>query len=425
MKSGILKKVTAITLSSAMVLGGLTACSGGNASSGNTTDTTGAAQSSDAGAADDSAAAGGEEANAGSTDGGTIMWLSNLSSGAQYEAALAYGEAVANAFGFDFTVVYADSFNDPNGNLTAVQNGMTSDIVGIVASQDGGIQNILDEYPDLYVAGYNTDMNAVYGTEESGGGTATAVQDYDNFLGTIADGYYDGAKAGEQYAQAVIDKGYKRVAVIGFPSYAYPTTPVADAAFRETIEEYNQTADEPIEVVGDMKVLEFAPLEESWFLEEGNSDLDAIVAICAGTSFVYPTMKSAQANGTCSADTKLITSGFDSEESIMDDIGDDKSISYLSISPVEDIGYAVALVAKAVKGEMYSDYTANERIESIQFTIDSAEDIAAVREKSLLCTLDVNNALITPQEWVDVASYADLKALIQSDQASMDSLLSK
>ncbi|HIS47784.1 MAG TPA: hypothetical protein IAB46_09600 [Candidatus Scybalocola faecigallinarum] len=425
MKSGILKKVTAMTLASAMALTSLTACSGGSDPG---SDTSAPAQSGDSQDASEAAQDGSEAADAGTsggTDGGTIMWLSNLSSGAQYEAALAYGEAVANAFGFDFAVVYADSFNDPNGNLTAVQNGMTSDIVGIVASQDGGIQNILDEYPDLYVAGYNTDMNAIYGNEESGGGTAAAVMDYENFLGTIADGYYDGAKAGEQYAQAVIDKGYKRVAVIGFPSYAYPTTPVADAAFRETIEEYNQTADEPIEVVGDMKVLEFAPLEESWFLEEGNSDLDAIVAICAGTTFVYPTMKSAQANGTCSADTKLITSGFDSEESIMDDIGDDKAISYLSISPVEDIGYAVALVAKAVKGELYSDYTANERIESIQFTIDSAEDIAAVREKSLLCTVDVNNALITPQEWVDVASYADLKALIQSDQSSMDALLNK
>ncbi len=174
-----------------------------------------------------------------------------------------------------------------------------------------------------------------------------------------------------------------------------------------------------------MQILEFSPLEESWFLEDGNSDLDAIVAICAGTSFVYPTMKSAQANGTCSADTKLVTSGFDSEESIMDDIGDEGSIAYLSISPVEDIGYAIALVAKAVKGEMYSDYTANERIDSIQFTIDSTEDINVVRESSLLCTMNIDNALITPQEWVDVASYADLKALIQSDQASMDSLLNR
>ena len=28
--------------------------------------------------------------------------------------------------------------------------------------QDGGVQNIMDEYPELYVVGYTTTMNSVY-----------------------------------------------------------------------------------------------------------------------------------------------------------------------------------------------------------------------------------------------------------------------
>ena len=60
---------------------------------------------------------------------GTIMWLSNISSGIQYEATRDYLTAICDAMGYDFTIVYGDSFDDAAGNLTAVSNGMTSDTV--------------------------------------------------------------------------------------------------------------------------------------------------------------------------------------------------------------------------------------------------------------------------------------------------------
>lgn len=93
---------------------------------------------------------------------GTIMWLSNLSSGIQYEATRDYLTAICEKLGYKFTIVYGDMFNDAAGNLTAVSNGMTNDVVGLIASQDGGIGAIMEQYPELYVAGYATDMLSVF-----------------------------------------------------------------------------------------------------------------------------------------------------------------------------------------------------------------------------------------------------------------------
>ena len=127
----------------------------------------------------------------------------------------------------------------------------------------------------------------------SDGGASAACATNEKFLGTIVDGYADGTDAGKDYANAVINGGYKKVATVVFPAYAYPQITVQDATFRAEIAKYNETAadGDKIEVVGDAKVLEFAPLDESWFMEGENSDLDAIIAMCAGISFVYPTMK--------------------------------------------------------------------------------------------------------------------------------------
>jgi len=66
--------------------------------------------------------------------GGTIMWLSNLTSGVQYETTINYLTAICKELGYDFTVVYGDSFNDAAGNLQPVKNGMRSDVVGLITS---------------------------------------------------------------------------------------------------------------------------------------------------------------------------------------------------------------------------------------------------------------------------------------------------
>ncbi len=358
--------------------------------------------------------------------GGTIMWLSAWNSGIGYDAAMAYAQDICEKLGYKFQVVYGDSFNDPAGNLSAVQNGMTKDVVGIIAMQDGGIQNIMDEYPDLYVCGFNTDMAAVYNED----GAAHGLLENDHWLGTIVDGYADGANMGHDYAQVVINGGYKKVATITFPGYAFPSFPKADAQFRAEIEEYNSTAADAdkIEVVGDAKVLEFAPLDESWFMEGDYGDLDAIVGFCAGIQFIYPTMKSAMASGLCSADTKLLTSGFENGADIVADIGGEGVIQYIDVSPIENIAWAITLIDNALQGKQYADFSP-DRIDSARFVIDSKEDIDNVMSKSLYGTADPAKAQITFEDLQTVltrfnpdATYAQLNELFHSDKILVDAL---
>ncbi len=430
MKKKLVKKLLAGALAGAMALGMLAGCGGAGTDSKDqensgeqnspeeNKDEESQGDTKEDGSGETDQAKGGAEGNGGA--GGTIMWLSNLSSGIQYEAAKAYAESLCEAWGYKFQVVYGDSFNDPAGNLSVVQNAMTDDVVGIVASQDGGLQNIMEEYPELYVAGYNTDMNNVYGE----GGSSAACATNEKFLGTIADGHIDGADLGKQMFDMVLEKGYKKVSTIVFPAYAYPNLTAGDASFRAAVEEYNKSAAEgdQIEVVGEAKVLEFAPLEDSYFLDSANQDLDCIVALCAGVQFVYPALKSAVDGGTCSADTKMITSGFEEDSAILADIGGDGIIQAVTVSPVENIGWSLTMLDKALKGELYSDYSASERFDSLEYVMDSPEDVTNVMEKALNGTKDPAMAQITAEELQGAASYADLKALFMSEQLTVEAL---
>lgn len=253
-------------------------------------------------------------------ENGTIMWLSNLSSGIQYETTRDYLTAICEKMGYKFTIVYGDGFNDAAGNLSAVQNGMTGDVVGIIASQDGGLAAIMEQYPDVYVAGYNSDMTSVFNE----GGANAAVLNNDHFLGTICDGFADGANMGHQYFEVVKEKGWKRISAINFPGFAFPNQTAAVETFKADLEAYNATAADAdkITLVGEPLTLEFQPLPDSYFLEEGMDDLDGIVAFCAGIQFVYPTLVTAKLNGMCRMDTQMITGGFDNNADIVADIGD-------------------------------------------------------------------------------------------------------
>ena len=355
---------------------------------------------------------------------GTILWLSNLSSGKQYEATKNYGKAICDELGYDFKVIYGDPYNDAAGNLSVVKNGMTPDVVGLIASQDGGLASIMEEFPDLYVAGYNTDMRSVY----SGGPNASVLEN-DHFLGTMLDGFANGADTGKQYAEVVIEKGYKKVSVIQFPAFAYPSQTEAAIEFYKQIEVYNSTASaaDKITIVGDPVVLEFQPLPESYFLEEDHADLDCIVGLCAGILFVYPTQVTAIANGICSPDTKLITGGFEVDDSIVEDIGEDGIMTWICIAPFEDSAFAFVLLDNAITGNQYPDWK-NDQVESYAYIIDSEEDINNVMTKSMALG-DVNKAQLSVEEVLNLcvrfnpdATYADLVATMHSDQLSVDAL---
>lgn len=413
MKKSFLKKVLAVAMTAAMSVSALAGCGGQGTGSSNANaggDNVGGTQQANGGGEDN-------QTPVAEGKGGTIMWLSNLQSGAQYEAAKAYMEAMCDAAGYSFTVVYGDGFNDAAGNLQAVKNGMTNDVVGIIASQDGGLLSIMEEYPEIYVAGYNTDMNSVYG-----GGENAAVLENDHFLGTIADQSAEGEGIAQTYFDQVVAHGYKKVAVINFPSFAYPALGVAAEHFSALVDEYNAGAADAdkIEVVGETTTLEFSPLEDSWFLADGHNDLDCIVAMCAGTSFVFPTLVNAISNGTCSADTKLLTSGYDSDESITSMLGDSegKIISFLSISPCEDPAYAFILIDNAVNGSQFADWT-NERVNSTDWVIDSDADIEKVLTKSMLGTGNAADAQLSIDTVMSLcvrnnpdATYADMMSAL-------------
>lgn len=377
-----MKKITALLLALAMVFA-LAAC-GNNANTPNSPDP---AVSGSTPVEPDAPSAPVYE------DMGTIMWLSNLTSGAQYDSTVAYLTALCDALGYEFTVVYGDMLNDATANLQYVQAAMTDDVVGLIASQDGGLQAIMEEYPDLWVAGYNTDMRSVYSAD----GANAAVLSNDHYLGTIADGYADGADLGALLARQTIEQGYKKVALVNFPAFAYPNQAEAVPAYTAAIEEYNATAAEPIEIVGEVTTLMFSPLEDSWFLEAGHNDLDAVISICAGIQFVYPTLISAIANGTCSADTKLITGGFETDPDIVADIGGDGVISAVTISSAENPAYALILIDNAITGHVAAG-SSNACVDSAAYTIDSVEDINNVMTKSLLGTADPALAHLTVDE---------------------------
>lgn len=331
--------------------------------------------------------------------------------------------------GYKFTIVYGDGFNDAAGNLTAVQNGMTNDVVGIIASQDGGIAAIMEQYPNVYVAGYNSDMTSVF----SEGGANASVLSNDHFLGTICDGFADGANMGHQYFEVVKEKGWKKISAINFPGYAFPNQIAAVEAFKADLDTYNATAAEAdqITLVGEPLTLEFQPLADSYFLEDGMDDLDGIVAFCAGILFVYPTLVTAKMNGFARMDTQMITGGFDNNADIVADIGDvedGKTIGWICVAPAEDPAYALVLLDNAISGNQFPDFVM-ERVDSASYVIDSTEDINNAMTKSLLGTGKVEYAQISVDDVLQLtvrfnpdATYQGLKDIFHSEQVAVDAL---
>ena len=349
---------------------------------------------------------------------GKILWLSNLNSGIQYEFYVAYWKMIAEKLGYTFDVVYGNMSNDPAGNLQQVKNAYTSDVKGIIISMDGGVVNIMDEYPDLWVVGFFSDMDSVFNED----GPSHDVMNREKFLGNMGDNYISGQALGEAYAQEVIARGYKKVATCIFPVFAYPKHTVADASFRAAIAAHNETAAEPIEIVGDAEVLAFQPLSDSYFLEQGRDELECIVGFCAGTTFIYPKMVEAKDMHFCREDLQLITGGFDNDPDLLADCGDDKNIVSLTIQGIESAIWPIAMLDAAISGNMYKDYPGKERMDSSVFNINSTEKFQAMIDNSPMGpTLDLSKA---QAQWDDMkdyftsvnpdASYAELTKYCQS-----------
>ena len=195
------------------------------------------------------------------------------------------------------------------------------------------------------------------------------------------------------------------------------------------VEAYNTTAEAKINVVSAPLTLEFQPLADSYFLEDGHDDLDGIVAFCAGIQFVYPTLVTAKMNGFCDMRTQMITGGFDTNPDILADIGEDKTICWVCTSPAENPAYAIVLLDNAISGNQYADF-AVECVDSHPYVIDSNADIEAATTKAMYGTGKVELAQISVDEVGNLclrnnpaATYAQLKDLLHSEQVTVDWLL--
>ena len=415
----VTKKVCAVVLASVLAVASLTACSKATTNEPKTneaTSTVTAAPEATQAAAEATQPA----AETVATKGGKILFLVNSSSGPIYDFNIACMDMWTKELGYTYEIVYGDQANDPAGNLSAVKNAMTSDVVGLIMMQDGGVIDIMTEYPELYVAGYANDMASVF----SEGGASAAAATNPKFLGTVAPGYASGADTGKMFAQAVIDGGYKKIAIAMFPSFAYPQYAVADKTIREEIATYNKTASEPIEIVGDeAAVLMFKPLDDTFFNEPQNQDLDAIVGLCAGQTFIYPTLANAIANGTASADTKLLTVGLDGSDDLVADVGTG-IVQNLFLPNYEEIFYAIVMLDNAIQGKMYADFK-SEVIDGVYVRMTSDAIMTTIEENSPLLSHDMTKLSVSIEKgkpfftrYNPEATYAQLKEFMLSDAFS-------
>ncbi len=355
------------------------------------------------------------------TVGGKILFMVNTSSGPVYDFSIKYMEMWTKELGYTYEIIYGDPANDPAGNLTSVKNAMTNDVKGLVMMQDGGVSAIMDEYPELYVVGLATDMASVFNEE----GTSASVRGNANFLGTVAGGYANGENIGKMYAQAVIDAGYKKIATIMVPAFAYPQYAIADATIRAEIAAYNETASEPIEIVGEeAAVVMFRPLDDTFFNEPVNQDLDAIIGLCAGQAFIYPTMANAMGNGIANGDMKLLTSGMEGDQALVDDVGTG-IVAGLFVPNYEELFFGIAMLDNAIQGTMYEDFSDAEVLDGVYVRITSDEVMKTIEENSALLTADMSKVSVSIEDgkaflkrYNPDATYAELKAFMESDAFS-------
>lgn len=355
--------------------------------------------------------------------GGKILFMASTSSGAVYDFNVAYMDMWMNELGYDWEMIYGDGANDPAGNLAAVKNAMTSDVVGLIACQDGGIGDIMAEYPELYVVGYINDMASVYGEN----GASAACKDNDHFLGTVASGLAKGEDVGKMYAQQVIEGGYKKIAICMSPAFAFPQYAIADATIRSEIDAYNSTVsdEEKIEIVGDSAtVLMFSPIPDSFFNEPENQDLDAIVGLCGGQIFCYPPMLTAISNGLANPDMKLLTSGFENDPDMMADVGTG-IVQVLDVNNFESLLFSIVMLDNALQGKQFADFTASEVLDAAMLKITNVEIMQNIVNNSAQADADLSKLAVSLEDgkqyftrYNEDATYENLKALLASEQLS-------
>lgn len=384
-----IQKLLSVTLAGVMVAGSLAGCSSG-----------GTATQGDTGAADTNSVQTGENID----NSGTVEVKEHkigiglyTDSGKSVEALKAFLDGISETVGCEFVYTTLSTYDEAT-NISSIQNLISSGCEGIILTADMGTQAIVEECQaaGVYMAGYLCDYNTSYTTAYD------AVFGNEYFLGTVCDGLDDPSPYGTMVAEDVIEKGYKNIGVITFPSYAYPKQANVDAAFREKIQEYNGSASEADQItVADTIELNFTALEDTYLSE--NPDLDCIFSIAAGAGNVYPVLV---ANN--KTDIKLYTTGFEGTDDA-DNFGSNGNQCYQGImfSTPEAIVYPLCLIIDQLNGITYSDLPEEAEVVSCSpMIILSDEDLAKVEESSIYYTASYDDAFLTGEDVVNLcASY--------------------
>lgn len=384
-----IQKLLSVTLAGVMVAGSLAGCSSG-----------GTATQGDTGAADTNSVQTGENID----NSGTVEVKEHkigiglyTDSGKSVEALKAFLDGISETVGCEFVYTTLSTYDEAT-NISSIQNLISSGCEGIILTADMGTQAIVEECQaaGVYMAGYLCDYNTSYTTAYD------AVFGNEYFLGTVCDGLDDPSPYGTMVAEDVIEKGYKNIGVITFPSYAYPKQANVDAAFREKIQEYNDSASEADQItVADTIELNFTALEDTYLSE--NPDLDCIFSIAAGAGNVYLVLV---ANN--KTDIKLYTTGFEGTDDA-DNFGSNGNQCYQGImfSTPEAIVYPLCLIIDQLNGITYSDLPEEAEVVSCSpMIILSDEDLAKVEESSIYYTASYDDAFLTGEDVVNLcASY--------------------
>lgn len=304
--------------------------------------------------------------------------------------------ALGEATGMEYIYVCGSSY-DEQTNLTHVQNLISAGCNGIIMCMDSAMEAVMEEctLAGVYVAGFLCDMETSY----------EMLQTQPNFLGTVCDGAYDNSIYGQKMAEMVIADGMKNVGMLTFPLRYYPHKAEAIAAFKATIDAYNETAEEKI-VVSEPEELSFSMLNPTYFAN--HPDIDSIVSFAA--SFVYPTMIAENRT-----DLKLYTVGFESEESFLDSMRSGM-VRVQTYGNTEAAMYSVALLVNAIQGNRYPDQpeTADRQDASVVF-VSTPEEIDAVMTKSFYLNPVMENSFLSVEDCKNMilsynsnATYADL-----------------
>ena len=385
-----LKKAAALGLAAAMSLSLLVGCGSGSGSTGGSASTDGGSESTTA------------------TKHHKIGVGLYTDSGKSVEAIKAYLAGISDTVDCEFVYTTLSTYDEAT-NLTEVQNLISSGCEGLILTADMGTTSIIEECQaaGVYVAGFLCDYNQSMFTAHE------QVFENEYFLGTVCDGWADASPYADMVAEQVIENGYKSVGIVIFPDYAYPNQTEVAKEFTAKIEEYNETAEEKIEVK-EPTVLNFAPIDATYFSE--NSDIDCLFSVAAGASFVYPQMVAAGRT-----DIALYTTGFEATEDV-ENFGSSGNGCYKGTmcSAPEAIAYPLCLLIDKLNGTVYSDLPEAERVDCQPIIILSDEDMAKVKENSLYYSADYADALITGEDIVNMcasynpdATYANLVESLQ------------